>query len=906
MSLPPTPVPGPLTLSVLADYYAAQFQQIQQNFAETNEGIAVLRARSELVDALVIRLYQEFISADPQEPRHLCLLALGGYGRRELFPHSDIDLLFLTEEGSAQPAYRDAIAAFLRMLWDLRMRVGNSTHTLAECGRLYRDNLEFNVSLLDLRYLAGDADLYTRLRNSVVPHMVARERQELVRNLVELTGQRHAKHGNTIFHLEPNLKDAPGCLRDFHVCRWLARIEELEKNGGWTRPEQLWPERDRPVAERAWGFLADARCFLHYHYGRDDNQLSYDAQAQAAARGVGGKRPEGLAPADWMRIYFRQARAIDQLTAQLMDESAPARSGLYALYQDWRSRLSNADFSVVRGRIFARHPSALASDPLLLLRLFEMAARHGLALSRETEKLVEFDLDCAGREALPPPQLWQQFRRILVQPYAAQALRTMHRLGMLTRLFPEFQAIDSLVIRDFYHRYTVDEHSFMTLENLHRLLREKPPGAQGSEAATKNVGASSAGPGRTPFGPTPGSTALRAGDRKFAEILSEVEQPELLYLALLFHDVGKGFPEMGDHIQGSLHALQGIQARLELAAADWQTVRFLIASHLEMSAASQRRDVFDPETVRDFAKVVATTERLKMLCLFTYADICAVNPEAMTPWKAELLWQLYAATANYLARSVDDERLRITGTSEMEKVLAVLGAPSSAEDLRLFLEGFPRRYTATHTPEQIAGHFELARRLAAEPIAVELRARNAHFELTVVAADRPYLFASITGTLAAWGMNIVKADAFANAGGTILDTFTFVDLHRTLELNPSERDRFKQNLIDVLTRKLELRGLLSGRTQAEAASQPKVEVATRVRFDNQSSSHSTLLELVAQDRPGLLFDVSSVLADQGCNIEVALIDTEGQRAIDVFYLTRRGAKLDPQTQEAVAGALRRR
>ena len=271
----------------------------------------------------------------------------------------------------------------------------------------------------------------------------------------------------------------------------------------------------------------------------------------------------------------------------------------------------------------------------------------------------------------------------------------MHRLGLLTRLFPEFQAIDSLVIRDFYHRYTVDEHSFMTLENLHRLLREKarPPGRE-----------------------TPG--ADRAWERKFAEILSEVEQPELLYLTLLFHDVGKGFPEMDDHIQGSLQALEGIQARLELPEEDWQTVQFLIASHLEMSAASQRRDVFDPETVRDFAKVVGTTERLKMLCLLTYADICAVNPEAMTPWKAELLWQLYAATANYLTRSVDDERLRITGASsgEMEKILAVLGAPASAEDLRLFLEGFPRRYTATHTPEQIAGHLELARRLASEPI----------------------------------------------------------------------------------------------------------------------------------------------------------------------------------------------
>ena len=884
--MPPlSPAPEPLALAALADYYAAESQRIEQIFENTGEGTAVLRSRSELVDALVVRLYQEFISTDPQEPRHLCLLALGGYGRRELFPQSDIDLLFLTEDGSTQATHREGIATLLRMLWDLRMRVGNSTHTLAECGRLYRDNLEFNVSLLDLRYLAGDADLYTRLKSSVVPHMVGRDRADLVRNLVDLTGQRHAKHGNTIFHLEPNLKDSPGCLRDLHVCRWLARIEELEKSAGWTAPEQLWPERDRPAAQEAFGFLADARCFLHYHYGRDDNQLSYDTQALAAARGIGVKEKKGLAPADWMRIYFRQARVIDQLTAQLIDESAPARSGLYSLYQDWRSRLSNADFSVVRGRIFARRPAEFANDHTLLLQLFEMAARHGLPLSRETEKQVRLELARSGPQGLLVPHLWQHFRRILVQPYAAEALRSMHRLGLLTRLFPEFHAIDSLVIRDFYHRYTVDEHSFMTLDTLHSLLREKAKPARSG---------------------TPG--AGRIWENKFAEILSEVEQPELLYLTLLFHDVGKGIPELESHVEGSLLALDRIQARLELAPEDWQTVQFLVASHLEMSAASQRRDVFDPETVRGFAKVVVTAERLKMLCLLTYADIRAVNPEALTPWKAELLWQLYAATANYLARSVDDERLRITAASagEMEKVMEALGTPAGAEDLGLFLEGFPRRYTATHSPEQIAGHFELARRLAHEPIAVEIQPSHGHFDLTVITADRPFLFASITGTLAAWGMSIVKADAFANAGGMILDTFTFVDLHRTLELNPSEEGRFKQNLVDVLKGTLQLEKLMSGRARAEAAAQPKVEISSRVRFDNQSSSHSTLLELVAQDRPGLLFDVSSVLATEGCNIEIALIDTEGQRAIDVFYLTCHGAKLNPALEETVGKALRER
>ena len=374
---------------------------------------------------------------------------------------------------------------------------------------------------------------------------------------------------------------------------------------------------------------------------------------------------------------------------------------------------------------------------------------------------------------LRPPQLWQHFGRILVQPYAAEALRNMHRLGLLTRLFPEFQAIDSLVIRDFYHRYTVDEHSFMTLENLHRLLREKDRKRQ---ARSEPCGASNLGDGNSPrFFP-------KSSSRRFSISRSS------------FTMSARGFPRWTDHIQGSLQALEGIQARLELPEEDWETVRFLIASHLEMSAASQRRDVFDPETVRDFAKVVGTTERLKMLCLLTYADIRAVNPEAMTPWKAELLWQLYAATANYLTRSVDDEGCASPGHPQRKwkkfwQCWVLLQAPrtctSSWKDSRAVTPPPTPRSKSPGTLAWLVGWRPNRLAWSSQP-------RNDHFELTVVTADRPYLFASITGTLAAWGMSIVKADAFANAAGIILDTFRFIDLHRTLELNPSERDRFTQ------------------------------------------------------------------------------------------------------------------
>jgi len=242
-------------------------------------------------------------------------------------------------------------------------------------------------------------------------------------------------------------------------------------------------------------------------------------------------------------------------------------------------------------------------------------------------------------------------------------------------------------------------------------------------------------------------------------------------------------------------------------------------------------------------------------------------------------------------------------SSPAEKILSLLAPEATRAEVDRFLEGFPRRYLATHSPEEMAVHYRLAERLGKEPAQVNLRALGTLHELTVITPDRPFLFAKITGTLAAWGMSIVKADAFANAAGVVLDTFRFVDLHHTLELNPSENDRFKSNLVDVLLGRIDLSKLMRGRVRPGAVPKPKVKIPTQVRFDDASSSHSTLLELITYDRPGLLYQVSSVLAELGCNIEIALIDTEGEKVIDVFYLTSQGQKLPPELRGAIEKAL---
>lgn len=891
-------MPSNASFPALAESYCAETAKILERFAAKGDGIAATEERTRLLDRVVTQLYRELISADAAAPDNLCLVAVGGYGRRELYPHSDVDLLFLHDAGRAAEEHREPIAALARTLWDLRLTVGHSTHTLAECSELRRDNLEFSISLLDARYLAGSEPLFARLHDRAIPQLMARDRQDLVGDLLEATRRRHRKHGDTIFHLEPNIKECPGGLRDYHVSRWLALIGELDRTGRWASPENLWPAALEAPGREAFRFLAAVRCFLHAQKQRDDNHLTYELQDQAATLGIGsppsGGAPSSLPPAEWMRNYFRHARAIDRLATQLLDDATPSRSSLYGVFQDWRSRLSNADFAVVRGRIFPRQPVAELAHPGLLLDFFEMVARHGLAPSREAERWAEEAVRGLGERAASDPATWKQLGRILVRPHAPGALRAMHRVGVLVALFPEFRAVDALVIRDFYHRYTVDEHSFMTIQNLTEL------GARRRQSTT---------PGEPP--PSP-AESIENWELRLAEVFAELERPELLLLALLFHDVGKGMPA-ADHVVGSLEAVERVFARLNVEPLERETIRFLISSHLEMSSTFQRRDIFDPEVVRNFAIKVGLPERLKMLCLLTYADIKAVNPEALTPWKAEMLWRLYAAASNWLSRSLDDQRVRALAPSgaspahlgkvnQVREALAA-GHGDPGQALNAYLEGFPQRYVESHAAEEIADHYQMGRCLREHRVELALAKRGPWYELTVMTADRPFLFASITGTLAAWGMNILKADAFGNAAGLALDTFRFVDLYQTLELNPSEVERFQRSVIDVLIGEVRLADLMNHRRGPLKPAHPKVEIPTQIHFDDTSSAHSTLLELVTRDRPGLLYRVSSTLSELGCNTEVALIDTEGEKVIDVFYLTAGGTKLDSREQQKIRTAL---
>ncbi|MGH9469898.1 MAG: DUF294 nucleotidyltransferase-like domain-containing protein [Terriglobia bacterium] len=891
--------------AVLAAEYMGGFERLKSDFAASGDGAAALRARTDLVNSIVSRLYAELISSPLPGPAGLCLAAVGGYGREELFPFSDVDLLFVVPDERGVEAHREDIAALAQSLWDARLRVAHSTRTLAGCGQLHQGNVAFSVSLLDVRYLAGNRAIFDELRSRTVPHLVARDRQDLLKNLLEAADQRHTKRERTIFHLEPDIKEAPGGLRDYHTARWLLALAGLAEHGRW-KPD-LWPREMQEKTAPAVRFLTALRCFLHFERGRNDNALSYEMQERAAVLGVGVSYGTPVEPARWMREYYLHVRRLHSLTAALIRKAQPERSALYGLFQDWRSRLSNADFSVIRGRVYPRAPAPGEVSTLLLM--FEMLARHALELSGEAEAWAEASVkSLAAREAASAgAALWPGLRRILALRHAADALRAMHRLGVLSMLLPEFRVVDALVIRDFYHRYTVDEHSFMAIQHLCELDH---PGR-----VTPQSGARSGGftPPFLRWRDKPAATFERgAGDQsreeknwegKLGEIASEIERPDLLRMALLVHDVGKGM-DLPGHIAGSLEALERVVARLHVDEQDAEILRFLIAHHLEMSSTLSRRDIFDPAVIASLGASAGSPERLKMLCLFTYADIKAVSPEALTPWKAELLWQLYAMTMNHLARSVDQER--VMSPAERPPPGGILGMRAGADEgreLDAFLDGFPKRYLATHTGEEIAEHFRASRELRASGARARARRRAHANELMVIASDRPFLFSSIAGTLAGWGMNILKADAFANRAGIVVDVFRFHDPFRTLELNPSEVSRLESGVIKVIRGEISPEAILQGRADMKRPSRGMIGVPTQISFDDASSSRCTLLELITEDRPGLLYAISSALASLGCNIEVALIDTEAGKAIDVFYLTADGGKLSAERQQAVHRAL---
>jgi [protein-PII] uridylyltransferase len=809
-------------------------------------GIETAARHAEAIDAIV-RMVVDAACDRMATPVAVC--AVGGYGRRVLCLHSDIDLLIVFG-GTIQPDDERFVNAILQPLWDLKLALGQHVRELSELDAPDLTNPEFLLTLLDTRYLAGDRDLYAQLQ----PRMAdSRRARAALDPLLELIEQRHQAFNDTLYQLEPDIKLAPGGLRDVAAIRHLRVLA----------PEAC-EAADAVAGDRVSGaadFLLRVRSVLHLLAGRDVNLLTHELQEQVAeAVGTAGSQPHQRVEA-LMGEYFLRARVVTRALASIRRAIRPPR-------HEGGNKAIGRHFQVTAEGVRFTDLNRAARQPSLWLEAFRIALAHQCAVSEQALNCIEQNLHrCRADDFVTTEGDRIQLRKLLApRPGLYDRLSELHDCGLLNKIFPEFAKIHCRVVRDFYHKYTVDEHTLLAIRGVESLLDPATPSR-----------------------------------RRFGSILQELRAPELLTLALLFHDVGKW--READHAQESVRLAQTMLDRLELPGEARQTVEFLIREHLQMSQVAFRRDAEDPQVAARFAALVGTEDHLKLLCLMTLADVGAVSPDTLTPWKEELLWRVYVETYNRLTLGYADD---LVETDPAGLSVLIAGRPPDITEAELvrFLEGLPRRYLSTFGPGAVYRHVRLARDIHSDHVHAFLENHDEVWELTLVTLDKPFLFSNVSGVLSYFGMDIHRGQAMTTPDGLVLDVFEFSDEESFLKRNPSGPAELTDMIERVVAGSVDVTALLSGRVRSSLFRRGPGTPAI-VHFDNEHSRKYTVIEIVADDAPGLLYRISRAISAQGCDVELVLIATEGKRAIDVLHVMKRAQKLTEGDQASLKQELLR-
>jgi [protein-PII] uridylyltransferase len=856
---------------------AAANTRLEAAFAEKpQDARELIRANAWVTDRIVSILLNVASTnlhplPNPTESERIAVVAVGGYGRAEMAPHSDVDLLFLTPY-KVTPWAESVIESMLYMLWDLKLKVGHATRTVRDCIRLARDDITIRTALLERRFLAGEETLARDLRTKLWSDLFRKTGPEFIEAKLAERTERHKRQGGQRYVLEPNVKEGKGGLRDLQTLYWIGKyLHEVQTASGLVGAGLLTQE-EYDVFAVAENFLWDVRCHLHYITGRAMDQLTFDLQVEVAARmqytDTAGRR----AVEHFMQDYFRHATRVGELTrvflTQLEARHAKSEPALIGFFR--RRKALKFGFALEQGRIVFGTGDGFAAQPLNLLRIFEEALRTGYLIHPTAMRAISANLHLIDDTLRNDRETVRIFQDLLLKHgNPERALRRMNELGVLSAVIPEFEAIVAMMQFNVYHHYTVDEHTIQCISNLAQIERgelvEELPVASG---------------------------ILKAGVNR-----------KVIYTALLLHDIGKGRPE--DHSILGAQIARKVCPRLGLNAEETETVEWLVRYHLLMSDVAQKRDLSDPRTVRDFAKLVKTRRRLDLLCLLTVCDIRGVGPGTWNNWKAMLLRALYRDTTTALEGGLETLN-RENRADAAKKLLRERLGGWDAKDIRAELARHYPPYWQGLATAAHAVFASLLRDITPDEIRIDLHpdpdrdATRAAFAL----ADHPGIFSRLAGALALVGANVVDARTYTSKDGWATAVFWIQDS----EGHPYEvtrLPRLRSMIGKTLRGEVVARDALADRDRVKKRER-EFRFPTHITFDNEGSEIYTIIEVDTRDRPGLLYDLTRTLAANNIYIASAVIATFGAQVVDSFYVKDMfGLKLHIKAkQEALERKLR--
>jgi [protein-PII] uridylyltransferase len=859
--------------TVAREYLALVRTELHQRHDAGAGGLVVVAAYTDAIDRLVRLLFDvfstHFLSRNARINQKCTVIGQGGYGRGELNPGSDIDLLFLYP-WKVNPYVETVAEGILYALWDAGLTVGHALRNIRECGRLAARDLKVKTAVLDARYLAGDEPFYAEFETVTLEEVWSRNPTEFFKEKLAESIERHARAGDSVYLLQPQLKEGQGGLRDLHTALWMAKVKfkvptfrELVRLG-------VIGERDVVELEEALDFLWRIRNAMHFASNGHQDLLSFELQERIAPT-LGF--PEGRPGVEaFMRAYYVQASTVNRFSeaviARCVQPTEPYRGTRPAarVIRDGM-RIQGRTLSVAGREVFER-------DPTAILHVFSEAQRHGVTISESTRALIRESLPLLDAH-LADPEVARAFLAILcAHGHVYETLFEMHKLGVLKCGIPEFGHLDCLVTRDPFHIYTVDQHSLMGVRELER---------------------------------------LRAGEfahtlPHLTQVMNEVERPELLFLGMMFHDVGKGHGH--DHSGRGAAMMRDIGDRLGLNVDDRSACEFLVQHHLLMSHLAQRRDLNDDQLVADFCRQVGTVANLQRLYLLTYADMRAVAPGVWSNWRDTLVTELYVRAREFFEKGVFELEDRAARVARIQ-ARVVEAAPDRARGaIEALFRTMPESYVLSTPEEMIAGHGELRRRFAEQEAAGERPAvataldhfpEREYSEFAVCTRDRPGLFAMLSGVLAAHGMNILAARITTSRDDVALDAFRISHGDTDVALDAERWDRVERTLHGVLTGKVDVEDLVRRSRRPSILMRRRRSVTTTVEIDNDVSRDCTVLDVYTGDRVGLLFTITNCLYHLWLEIHLAKITTMVDQVLDVFYVTdNEGRKIeDPQRLEQV-------